>query len=304
MRFKLRCWSAVLAAFVALVGCVGCVEVPLAGDPHWLQSGSPGGGFTTDANADVSATAGMVLIPAGDFWMGCNAAKDDSCDSDEVPQHQVTLSAYYMDPDEVTVDDYAACVSAGACSTSGLTEYGSCNWDKGGKGSHPINCVDWSQASAYCAWADKRLPTEAEWEKAARGGCETVTGDCKTGMQTYPWGEAAASCTYAVMNDSGSGGCGTGGTLPVGSKSPAGDGPYGLRNMSGNVWEWCADWYDSGYYGSSPSTNPKGPADGQLRVFRGGSWDFNGSLLRAAARDWITPGNRYNDLGFRCARTP
>jgi formylglycine-generating enzyme required for sulfatase activity len=243
----------------------------------------------------------MVLIPAGDFWMGCNAAKDGGCDPDEKPQHQVTLSAYYMDLDEVTVDDYAGCVSAGGCSPP---DTGSgCNWGSGGKGSHPINCVDWFQASAYCAWADKRLPTEAEWEKAARGGCETVAGDCKTGMRTYPWSEAAASCTYAVMSDGGDG-CGTGGTSPVGSNSPAGDGPYGLRDMSGNVWEWGADWYDSSYYGTSPSQDPKGPSDGDKRVFRGGSlYDF-GASLRAAVRFGDLPETRYSGLGFRCARTP
>jgi formylglycine-generating enzyme required for sulfatase activity len=185
-----------------------------------------------------------------------------------------------------------------------LTQYSPCNWGKGGKGSHPINCVDWYQASAYCAWADKRLPTEAEWEKAARGGCETVTGDCKAGMRTYPWGEAAASCTYAVMNDGGKG-CGTGGTLPVGSKSPAGDGPYGLRDMSGNVLEWCADWYDSSYYGVSPSQDPKGPAGAKTyRVYRGGSWNDLGFFLRAAFRYGLTPVYRGLTLGFRCARTP
>jgi formylglycine-generating enzyme required for sulfatase activity len=244
----------------------------------------------------------MVLIPAGDFWMGCNAAKDGSCAGDEKPQHQVTLSAYYMDLDEVTVDDYAGCVSAGGCSTPNTN--GSCNWGKGGKGSHPINCVDWFQASAYCAWADKRLPTEAEWEKAARGGCETVTGDCKTGMRTYPWGEAAASCTYAVMKDGGAG-CGTDGTLPVGSRSSAGDGPYGLRDMSGNVWEWCADWYDAIYYETSPSQDSKGPVGAKShRVNRGGSWNNGGNFLRAAYRNGGTPEDRGNNLGFRCARTP
>ena len=164
--------------------------------------------------------------------------------------------------------------------------------------------MDWFQASAYCAWADKRLPTEAEWEKAARGGCETVAGDCKTGMRTYPWGEAAASCTYAVMEDVGQG-CGTGGTLPVGSKSPAGDGPYGLRDMSGNAQEWCADWYDSSYYGTSPSQDPKGPEGAKTyRVYRGGSWNNLGDGLRAAVRGGYTPEARVNNLGFRCARTP
>jgi len=174
----------------------------------------------------VSCSNGMCLIPAGSFWMGCNSAVDNDCDSDESPYHEVTLSGYYIDKTEVTVDDYADCVTAGAC-TAPSTASSYCNWEVSGKGNHPVNCVNWSQAGEYCTWAGKRLPTEAEWEKAARG----------TDGRKYPWGNEDATCEYAVMDD-GVNGCGTDSTWNVCSKSPAGDSPYGLCDMSGNVWEW------------------------------------------------------------------
>ncbi len=232
-----------------------------------------------------------VLIPAGTFWMGCNEAVDDDCDSNEYPYHEVYLDAYYIDRTEVTVDAYSACVSAGAC-TAASTSSSYCNWGVAGKGSHPVNCVTWYQVDEFCAWAGKRLPTEAEWEKAARG----------TDGRKYPWGNATATCDYAVMDDGGNG-CGTGSTWPVCSKSPVGDSPYGLCDMAGNVWEWVADWYDSGYYQSSPANNPQGPNSGSYRVDRGGSFYNYDDYLRASSRGYGFPSYSDGRLGFRCSRS-
>jgi formylglycine-generating enzyme required for sulfatase activity len=236
----------------------------------------------------------MVLIPAGEFWMGC-APNDEMCDDDEKPYHKVYLDAYYIDRHEVTVAEYRKCVKAGKC-TPPSTE-GNCNWGKSGRDNYPVNCVDWYQADAYCRWAGKRLPTEAEWEKAARG----------TDGRIYPWGDELPSCKYAVMSDEERGwSCGKGFTFtwPVCSK-PRGNSPYGLCDMAGNVWEWVYDRYDENYYSSSPSRNPTGPSSGQIRVLRGGSWwSFTPAPLRASDREKGSPEYRFEVLGFRCAWSP
>jgi formylglycine-generating enzyme required for sulfatase activity len=234
-----------------------------------------------------------VLIPAGTFWMGCNVEVDSDCRGDEFPYHEVYLSAYYIDHTEVTVDVYSACVTAGVCTVPSPT-WSYCNWGVAGKASHPVNCVTWHQVDEFCAWVGKRLPTEAEWEKAARG----------TDGRKFPWGNEEAMCEYAVMYMYGSFGCGADSTWEVCSKSPAGDSPYGLCDMAGNVWEWTADWWDSGYYEISPANNPQGPSTGSSRVLHGGS--FNNSddyLLRASIRNYNSPSYGNYGLGFRCARS-
>ena len=226
---------------------------------------------------------GMVLVPAGTFWMGCNEAVDDECDDDEYPYHEVYLDEYNIDVTEVTAAEYGACVAAGGCTAPSSGSYAT--YQVAGKESHPINYVSWYQAEAYCAWAGKRLPTEAEWEKAARG----------TDGRKYPWGNTAPTCDLAVM-----GGC-PGATQPVCSVSPAGDSPYGLCDMAGNVWEWPADWYSSSYYSASPAKNPHGPNSGSMRGLRGGGCDFLDAFLRLSNRYEYYP---FYDgtLGVRCAR--
>jgi formylglycine-generating enzyme required for sulfatase activity len=199
----------------------------------------------------------MVEIPAGKFMMGCNSAVDTECYSDESPYHEVNLSAFKIDKYEVTAGQYKACVDAGKCMAADTG--GSCNYGSSGRDLHPINCVDWTQANAYCQWAGKRLPTEAEWEKAARG----------TDGRKYPWGNTGLDCDHAVMSVSP---CSNSSTQPVGSK-PLGASPYGAEDMIGNVWEWASDWYSSSYYSSSPANDPQGPASGTYRVVRGGSWN-------------------------------
>ena len=237
----------------------------------------------TDTNApDTNApdTNVMLLIPSGSFWMGCNETVDRQGYDNEIPYHQVSLSAYYIDKTEVTQNEYKKCVDAGVCDTPG------CDWNPAMTPNRPVVCVNWAQADEYCTWVGKRLPTEAEWEKAARG----------TDGRKYPWGNETASCELAVMD-------GCPGSMDVCSKSPAGDSPYGLCDMAGNVWEWVSDWYDSGYYTNSPASNPIGPASGPGRVVRGGGFGFVYDNLRASRRIVYDPADVDDYLGFRCARS-
>ena len=221
----------------------------------------------------------MVPIPAGEFEMGSNDGQ-----SDERPVHQVELDAFFIDQHEVTVERYARCVSAGKCDTPATGTY--FNWGKSDRRNHPVNGVDWDDAKNFCSYEDKRLPTEAEWERAATW---------KDGTKyKYPSGKDSVSCTDAVMDDGGNG-CGKNRTWPVGSKPEEINGTY---DMAGNVWEWVHDWY--GAYPADKRTNPKGPATGSSRVNRGGSWGGNASRLRGAIRNRSGPASRLNYLGFRC----
>lgn len=234
------------------------------------------------------------LVPAGKFWMGCS--EDDwYCDNDEYPIHEVNLSAFYIDRTEVTVAKYGECVTAAQC-TKPSTAWTECSWNRQGKADSPVTCVTWDQAVAYCSWRSKRLCTEAEWEKAARGVDAAI----------YPWGDSEATCDYAVMHDwniTGNG-CGTRDTWDVCQKSPTGDSPYGACDMAGNVNEWVSDWYQELYYDESPASNPKGPASGNGRVIRGGSYSNLHTTLRSSARTWQLPAldRASTEIGFRCCR--
>lgn len=251
-----------------------------------------------DGPDDIGA---MIEIPAGEFMMGCNEVEDAECLANEHPYHAVTLSAYKIGKYEVTASEYKKCVANGACNNSGEyyhyytnadSEY--CNLGASGKEKHPMQCVTWYGAQAYCAYLGQRLPTEAEWEKAARG----------TDGRKYPWGnEPTVSCDYAVMHDSNAGGdgCGHGHTLPVGSKE-AGKSPYGLYDMVGNVWEWMNDWYGKTYYETTPINDPAGPETGLYRVMRGSANNGYGERLRTSARDGSFPHSSSSvSIGFRCA---
>lgn len=231
---------------------------------------------------EVKAGIEMVEIPGGQFMMG-----SENGDSDEKPVHAVTVPAFWMSKSEVTVGQYKACVNAGQCSTTDLTKYDKCNWGKSGRESHPMNCVDWHQARAFARWAGGRLPTEAEWEYAARSGGKA---------RKYPWGDEPATCSRAVMDDGGDG-CGRDSTWPVCSK-PSGNTDQGLCDMAGNVWEWVEDVYADSY-SSAPTDGTARTTGGARRVFRGGSWGYTAGYLRAAHRYRSSPGYRGNDLGFR-----
>jgi len=240
--------------------------------------------------AEAASTRDMIAVPGGAFVMGCDDT-DPKCEEDERPRHTVVLDPYYIDRTEVTAAAYQDCVKAGACNEAGRDDEGT--YDNELRRDHPINYVDWQSASTYCGWAGKRLPTEAEWERAARG----------TDGRLYPWGnEPEASCSLAVMvTDGGDTGCGTNATWPVGSK-PKGASPVGALDMAGSVWEWTADWY-ANYPPADQAVNPKGPATGSERVIKGGSWDdvYGAPILRCAARVGNSPDTTGRYLGFRCA---
>jgi len=215
--------------------------------------------------------ARMVRIPEGAFIMG-----DDNGEPDERPVREVTLSAFRIDINEVTYGRYEGCISAGICRAPK-------NFKKVEDKVRAVVGVSWEDAVDFCGWAKKRLPTEAEWEKAARG----VKG------RKYPWGDGI-DCTRANYRE-----CGIGRAIQVGSY-PKSVSPYGINDMAGNAWEWVADYYDPKYYKTAPATDPKGPQKGKYRVVRGGSWARPMIGMRSADRAGFKPGTRAEDIGFRC----
>jgi formylglycine-generating enzyme required for sulfatase activity len=223
----------------------------------------------------------MAYVPAGVFAMG-----NDRGSADEQPIHSVNLDAFYIDKFEVTNAFYEACVEAGVCQTvkkkSSATR--SDYHDNRRYVRFPVIFVDWNMAQTYCQWRDARLPTEAEWEKAARGGTNVI----------YPWGDTF-DCNLANY-----GNClgDTSGTTIY----DLGQSSYGVYNMAGNVWEWVNDWYADDYYRSSPRENPQGPESGNEKVLRGGSWKDDYQEMRSVNRGAENPRYSSNDIGFRCAR--
>lgn len=223
-----------------------------------------------------------VKIEGGTFEMGSRTGEKD-----EQPVHLVQVNRFEISKTEVTVAQYRACVDAGVCSEPDAED--DCNWAESGREDHPINCVNWEQAKAFASWVGARLPTEAEWEYAARSQGQA---------HTYPWGNAQALCDYAVMDDGGKG-CGQYRTWPVCSKT-RGNTEQGLCDMAGNVWEWVADYYADNY-----DTTPRDGTEhqlGSLRVSRGGSKEELAPYLRATFRTGFGPRDRSEHLGFRLAR--
>jgi formylglycine-generating enzyme required for sulfatase activity len=285
---------------------------------------SPAACIASASCATPLCPAGMKLIPAGAFWMGCNAEIDLACEDSELPQHQVVVPQYCIDLFEVSKADYGQCSGAGAtCTVPGSNE--PCVWGLSSTQGHPINCVSWQQAKTYCEWADKRLCSEAEWEKAARGGCELHADACPLATPTYAWGNdcpwawgagcgdeawtqgtAKANCAEGTCHDSYEH------TAPT---SAFGDAlsPYGLRSMAGNVSEWVADCWHSSYDADGDGW-VDAPTDGSAwvtdcvgggRPTRGGTWGSAlGTYLRAAKRGVVNAASGPSGVGIRCCRDP
>jgi formylglycine-generating enzyme required for sulfatase activity len=286
-----------------------------AGD--WLQVQTPDGtmgwmaasllqvnvGINQVAVAEAPATptppvrpvGEMVFVPAGEFLMGTKDRHNGVIRIDwggEDPQHVVTLDSYWIDRTEVTNAQYRKCVQAGLCRPPATDTFEDATYDN-----HPVFMVTWYDARDYCAWIGNRLPTEAEWEKAARG----------TDGREWPWGNEYPDCSRVNMGPVGSGdpSCTSGETAPVGTY-PSGASPYGVLDMAGNVSEWVADWYDESYYQYSPKDNPIGPNAGTERVVRGGNVGWRDGIRQAgvARRHYFNPNDTpWAIIGFRCARS-
>jgi formylglycine-generating enzyme required for sulfatase activity len=224
----------------------------------------------------------MVLVPAGEFTMGSWAG-----DADERPVHRVYLNAFLMDKYQMSVGSYATFLEA-------TSQAAPPDWDimnKPGHQNRPVVNVDWADANAYCKWAGKRLPTEAEREKATRGADGRI----------YPWGNELPTGFHAnLMREQWSNHWAL---TPVGMFE-GGKSPYGIYDMAGNVWEWVSDWYGADYYKTGSLQNPTGPPTGDYKVIRGGSWGSGPEGLRAAEREIHLPSFRGSGTGFRCAKTP
>ncbi len=279
--------------------------------------------ITLDEPITPVKTDNMVLIKSGSFQMGSNDGSDN-----EKPIHTVTVSDFYLSKYEVTVAEFRAFINDSGYVTDAEKEGNSYGYDgttwksidgrnwrhdtegNTGQDDHPVVNVSWNDAVAYCDWMSKktgkmyRLPTEAEWEYAAGNGYRHTK---------YSWGNGDPSGkTGGSLRDESSerkfnwgsifegydDGYAT--TAPVGSFNKN---DFDLFDMTGNVWEWCSDWYGSDYYKTSPSGNPKGPDSGSYRVIRGGSWNYSPQSCRVANRYFLTPGNRNYSIGFRLART-
>lgn len=238
-------------------------------------------GLAEDPKPAAVAEA-TVVVPGGRFWMGCHEAVDAECADDEKPAREVDVAEFRIDRTEVTAAGYRACVAAGACVPAPAAP--ECTSSSRDTDEHPVNCVTWEEAGAYCAWAKGRLPREAEWEKAARG----------TDRRKYPWGNQGipeagrvanicdAACSLRWRLESYDDGFAT--TAPVGTY-PEGASPYGALDMGGNVWEWTAE-----LYGETAS-----------RVIRGGSWNNQARNTRTSIRSGFRPEARAPTVGFRCA---
>lgn len=303
--------------------------------PHASTTPTAGGGEPFRPAPDLAVRKGQVPIPAGTFTMGDPFGEGYPADG-EVPVHPVTLPAYSMDSTAVTNAAFATFVRETGYETEAerfgysavfhltvqadaadvLNRVPGAPWWLAVRGAdwrhpfgprsssndlpqHPVVHVSWNDAQAYCRWAGKRLPTEAEWEYAARGGLDGrrfVWGD-----ELTPRGRWMCNIWQGTFPTDNTGEDGHVATAPVKSYRPNG---YGLWNMAGNVWEWCADWFAADYYERSPADDPRGPADGGQRVMRGGSFLCHDSYChryRVAARSSNTPDSSASNIGFRCA---
>ena len=230
-----------------------------------------------------------VAITASDLLMG---SPEGQGAADEHPRHRVRISAFSMDPYEVTNERYTRCVKAGRCTEPVLRSSATRKdyFSNPAFAQYPVVFVDWQRADAFCRWEGGRLPTEAEWELAARGPAPS--------QRIFPWGDTLPDCTKANLG--GNSQC-IGDTDAVGRR-PDGNSIWGISDLAGNVWEWTSDWYDPHYYPKSPVYDPKGPSDGSLKVMRGGCFMSGPDSLRVSCRKAELPATWAPNVGFRCVR--
>ncbi len=263
---------------------------------EWTEEGKR---LATERVANWKAKDEMVLVPAGEFVMGSDKKVDRVAYRSELPQRRVYLDAFEIGKYEVTALEYLKFVLATGRPPQLDWRYDGGNFQDA-MAHHPIMHVSWYDADAFCRWAGKRLPTEAEWEKAARGEDGRIN----------PWGNQPAGLSRVNFGRTGLSG-------PVRDrperlllyppiisvdKYENGVSPYGAYQMLGNVSEWVADWYDKDYYASAPGRNPQGPETGTQKAFRGGGWMDSTTTMRAAMRNGTDPNTKINWMGFRCAK--
>ena len=264
---------------------------------EWTEAGKK---IAAERVATWKPKGEMVMVPAGEFLMGSDKKADRLAYRSEIPQRRVYLDAFEISKYEVTALEYLKFVLATNRSPQLDWRYDGGNFQES-MANHPIMHVTWHEADAYCKWAGQRLPTEAEWEKAARG----------TEGRLFPWGSEYAGPTRANFGRTGLSG-------PVRDrperlllyppiisvdKYENAVSPYGLYQTIGNVAEWVADWYDPDYYKKGPDRNPQGPETGTQKAFRGGGWMDSTTTMRVAMRNGTDPNTRINWLGFRCTRS-
>ena len=284
--------AAVLLALASVTWALDTQDIRI----EWTPAGKA---LAKERVAQWPAKEEVVLVPAGLFVMGSTKQVDRLAYRSEMPQRQVYLDAFEIDKYEVTALQYLKFVLATDRSPLLDWRYDGGNFQEA-MAHHPVMHVSWYEADAYCRWAGKRLPTEAEWEKAARGEDGRIN----------PWGNQIAGLSRANFGRSGLSG-------PVRDrperlllyppiisvdKYDNAASPYGVHQLIGNVAEWVADWYDKDYYRSAPDRNPKGPERGSQKAFRGGGWIDSTTTMRAAMRNGTDPNTKMNWLGFRCAK--
>ena len=313
MTKHMRLFYSIVVVSILAVGC-GTAEESAEPEPTVIISPTAVPTETTlpmsvSGDTQTRSSDGMVMVyvPSGEFVIGSSEEKVDfalqqckaygtNCQrryfSVEIPMHSVVLDSFWIDRTEVTFGQYQQCLSAGACDASGCQEE-----LRGGSENYPVVCVTWDQAAAYCEWAGSRLPTEAEWEYAARG----------PESRRYPWGDELegiylnycdTNCKLSKRDEEFDDGYAE--SAPVGSY-PQGASWIGALDMAGNVWEMVADW--NGEYSAEKQVNPTEPASGGRHVARGGSWHASPDHVRSALRTYMGSTDFVNHAGFRCAHS-